>query len=131
MVVAGVRRAVAMLGNNPTAIVVDVSAISARLATLSPVALGITSKRLANIRSDFLAALKASGLISPSAFRKSPLSRSWLELFERHSGRRGELGLARLARAASTQGLPPPGLKRRVVTELVSGASASYPSSTD
>src|SRR5262245_16744366 len=76
--ISAVKRVSAMLGNEPPAIVVDVSAIGARLATVNPVALGITTKRLANIRSDFLAALKASGLIAPTAFRKSPLNPSWL-----------------------------------------------------
>ena len=80
--VSAVQRVAALLGNEPGAITVDVSALGARLATINPVAVGITPKRLTNLRSDFLAALKASGLIPAGAFRKSPLSRAWLELFE-------------------------------------------------
>jgi hypothetical protein len=117
--ISAVRRVAAMLGNEPRAIVVDVSAISTRLATLSPVTQGITPKRLANIRSDFLAALKASRLIAPSAFRKAPLSRSWLELFARHSNRRVEIGLSRLARYASAHGLARQDITDEVIADLI------------
>jgi integrase len=117
--ISAVKRVSAMLENEPSAIVVDVGAIGARLATVNPVALGITTKRLANIRSDFLAALKASGLIAPTAFRKSPLSPSWLEFFEQHSGRRVEIGLSRLARYASAHGLAPKGIKDEVIADLI------------
>ena len=117
--ISAVKRVAAMLGNEPSAIVVDVSAIGARLATVNPVALGITTKRLANIRSDFLAALKASGLIAPSAFRKSPLSGGWLDLFARYSNRRVEIGLSRLARYASAHGLAPKDIKDEVIAELI------------
>ena len=113
------KRVATMLGNEPAAIAPDMSAISARLAAANPVALGITTKRLANIRSDFLAALKASGVISPSAFRKSPLSGPWLELFERHSGRRVQIGLSRLARYASARGLAPKDINDDVIAELI------------
>lgn len=104
---SAVKRVAVLLGNEPAAIAVDISAISARLVAVNPVAVGITPKRLANIRSDFLAALKASGSIPASAFRKSPLSRAWLELFESHSGRRVQIGLSRLARYASARRLEP------------------------
>ena len=61
--VSAVKRIAKLLGDEPAAIALDMAAISARLAAVNPVAVGITTKRLANIRSDFLAAVKASGLM--------------------------------------------------------------------
>ena len=61
--ISAVKRVAILLGNEPAAIALDMAAISARLAAVNPVAVGITTKRLANIRSDFLAAVKASGLM--------------------------------------------------------------------
>jgi integrase len=116
---SAVKRVAALLGNEPAAIAVDISAISARLGAVNPVAVGITPKRLANIRSDFLAALNASALIPASAFRKSPLSRKWLELFQWHSGRRVQIGLSRLARYASARGLEPKDINDGVIHDFI------------
>ena len=117
--VSAVKRVAALLGNEPAALAVEISAISAKLAAVNPVALGITAKRLANIRSDFLAALKASRLISSSAFRKSPLSDSWVELFERHSTPRARIGLSRLARYANGRGLPREAVNDQLVHDFI------------
>src|SRR5262249_39035737 len=54
------KRVAIFLGDELAAIPLDMAAISAQLATINPVALGMTAKRFANIRSDFLAAVKAS-----------------------------------------------------------------------
>ena len=59
---SAVKRVAALLGNEPAAIALDMGAISAGLAAVNPVAAGLTAKRFANIRSDFLAAAKASGV---------------------------------------------------------------------
>jgi integrase len=117
--VSAVNRVSALLGNEPAAIAVDVGAISASLAGISPVGLGMTTKRFANIRSDFLAALKTSGLISPSSLRKSPVSGPWLQLFARRRGRRVEIGLSRLARYASARGLAPKDINDGVIAEFI------------
>ena len=90
-------------------------AISAGLAAINPVAAGLTPKRFANIRSDFLAAVKASGVSPVKAEAKSPLSLDWVDLFERLSGRRAHIGLSRLARYASGQGIAPKGVNDEVI----------------
>jgi hypothetical protein len=72
--VSAVKRVAALLGNEPSAVPLDMAAISAPLAAVNPVAVGITSKRLANIRSDFLAAVKATGLIPVKPGGKPVLS---------------------------------------------------------
>jgi integrase len=82
-------------------------AISAKLATVSPAAAGLTSKTFSNIRSDFIAAVKVSGLKSVPRLARTPLSPAWKKLFKRLSGRRAHLGLSRLARFASANGVEP------------------------
>jgi hypothetical protein len=59
---SSVKRVAFLHGDDPARIPLDLRAISAKLATVSPVAAGLTQKSFANIRSNFLAAVKASGL---------------------------------------------------------------------
>jgi hypothetical protein len=77
------------------AIVLDLLVSSS--SKCQPLALGLKAKRFANIRSDFLAAVKLR--FSTGAIVS--LSPEWAKLFERVSGRRSQLGLSRLARYAS------------------------------
>ena len=117
--VSAVKRVAILLGDEPAAIALDMAAISARLAAVNPVAVGITTKRLANIRSDFLAAVKASGMMPANALGKSPLSAAWTDLFERLSGRRAHIGLSRLARFASARGLAPKDINDEVIGDFI------------
>ena len=102
---SAVRRVANLLGDEPAALPLDIPGISARLRTINPLAAGMTAKRLANIRSDFVAAAKICG-VQPVAGRKS-LSPEWAKLFKRLSGRRTHIGLSRLARYASARGIRP------------------------
>lgn len=113
------KRVAILLGNEPGAIALDMPAISARLAAVNPVAVGITPKRFANIRSDFLAGAKASGMMPLKPQGKSLLSRAWIDLFERLSGRRAHIGLSRLARYASARGIAPKDINDEVMGELM------------
>jgi len=58
---SAVRRVSALIGDTPADILLDLPAIAAKLATISPGAAGMSPKRLSNVRSDFLAAVKESG----------------------------------------------------------------------
>jgi integrase len=119
--VSAVKRVANLLGDEPAAIALDMPAISARLAAVNPVAVGITSKRLSNIRSDFLAAVKAAGLmpVNVKSRGKPVLSPAWVDLFQRLSGRRAHIGLSRLARFASARGLAPKEINDEVVGDLI------------
>jgi integrase len=117
--VCAVKRVAILLRDEPAAIALDMGAISARLAAANPVAVGISTKRLANIRSDFLAAVRAAGLMPAKAVSKSPLSFVWLDLFDRLSGRRAHIGLSRLARFASARGIAPKDINDDVIGELM------------
>ena len=116
---SAVKRVAALLGNEPAAIPLDLGAISAGLAAVNPVAAGLTPKRFANIRSDFLAAVKVSGVSPVTRQAKSPLSADWLDLFERLSGRRAHIGLSRFARYASRRGIAPKDVSDKVVSDFI------------
>jgi hypothetical protein len=104
---SAMTRVASLLGDEPARIPLDLPAISARLATVSPVAAGLTSKSISNIRSNFLAAVKASGLKPIQRPARTPLSPAWQKLFAGLSGRRAHLGLSGLARFASANGIEP------------------------
>ena len=114
---SAVKRVAELIGDEPAAIALDLPAISSRLNTVSPLALGFTTKRFANIRSDFLAAAKLCG-ITPVA-HKGSLSPEWEKLFKRLSGRRTCLGLSRLGRYASLHGIKPPEIDDDVITAFI------------
>jgi integrase len=120
----GVRRVAILLGNEPAAIPLNMEAISAALAKVSPVAHGMTPKRLANVRSDFLAAVKASGLVPAKPLSKSPLSAAWTGLFEQLSGLRPVIGLSRLARYASARGIAPRDIDDEMIEEFIAAVRA-------
>jgi integrase len=104
---SAVMRVASLLGDDPARIPLELPAISAKLATVSPIAAGLTSKTFSNIRSDFIAAVKVSGLKSVPRLARTPLSPVWKKLFTGLSGRRAHLGLSRLARYASAKGIAP------------------------
>jgi integrase len=119
--ISAVKRVAALLGDEPAAIALDLAAISARLAAVNPVAVGLTAKTFANVRSNFLSSVKASGLV-PFRLKsggKPVLSPAWLDLFARLSGRRAHIGLSRLARFASARGLAPKDINDEVINELI------------
>jgi hypothetical protein len=89
------------------------------LGSVNPIAIGMTPKRFANIRSDFVAAVNASGVIPVKNERKAALSPDWLELFTRLSGRRAHFGLSRLGRYASAKGIQPGEINDDIIEGLM------------
>jgi integrase len=104
---SSIKRVALLMGDDPARIPLDLRAISAKLATVSPAAAGLTNKTLSNIRSDFIAAVKASELKPIQRTARTPLSQAWKKLYTGLSGRRAHLGLSRLARYASAKGIAP------------------------
>jgi integrase len=117
---SAVTRVADLLGNVPARIALDLPTISARLAAISPVAAGMTTKRFANVRSDFLAAVKASDLMPIGPWHKGPLALPWHQLFARLSRKRAHLGLSRFARYASARGINPEAVNDATVADFVS-----------
>ena len=104
---SAVMRVASLLGDDPARIPLDMRAIGARLATTNPVAAGLTIKSVANIKSNFLAAVRASGLKPVQRLNRTPLSPAWERLFADLSGKRAHLGLSRLARYACANSIEP------------------------
>jgi integrase len=104
---SAVRRIADLLGDEPAHIALDLPAISSKLASINPVAVGVSIKTLANLRSGFLAAVKLSGLKPVPPRPKAQLSQAWLDLVARLSGKRAHLGLSRFAHYASANDIAP------------------------
>jgi integrase len=117
---SAVRCVARLLGNEPDAIALDLEAISAGLGAISPLAAGLTAKRYANIKSDFLAAVKASGIKPVFVPVKKALSPEWVGLFKRLSGRRVHIGLSRFARHANGKGIAPKGVNDELFAGFIS-----------
>jgi hypothetical protein len=106
-------------GPDPAGIPFDLPAISAKLALVNPVAAGLTAKSFSNIRSNFITAVKASGLKSINRSAGTPLSPEWRRLMRKLSGRRAHLGLSRLARFASAKGIEPAQVDDAVIEAFI------------
>jgi integrase len=114
---SAVARIAELLGQPPHALVLDVPQIAARLAILDCVSSRISPKTVQNLRANFLAAVKAAGFVPPKRLARA-LSRDWLTLLDGQSKRR-RLGLARLARYASTHGIAPASVSGPVIAEMM------------
>jgi integrase len=116
---SAVKRVAELLGNVPAAIPLVMEKVQAGLGAVNPVAIGMTPKRFTNIRSDFVAAVKASGVIPTELNVKAKLSPEWVDLFSRLASRKAHLGLSRLARYASDQGITPEGINDEVIDGFI------------
>jgi hypothetical protein len=103
----------------PAAIPLVMEKIQAGLGAVNPIAVGMTPKRLTNIRSDFVAAVKASGVIPIKLNVKAQFKPEWVDFFSRLAGRKTHLGLSRLARYASAQGIAPEGINDEVINGFI------------
>ena len=104
---SAVTRVAKLLGDAPARIALDLPALSTRLAAVSPITAGLTAKTFSNIRSDFLAAVKASGLKPVPSRGRGALTPGWTALLAQLPKRREGIGLSRLARHASRAGIEP------------------------
>jgi integrase len=117
------RRVAELIGDTPSAILLDMAAIAAKLAGISPPAVGLTPKRLANVRSDFVAAVRESGIQAVQSRSKS-LSAAWIKLFSAVPRRRRDIGLSRLGRYATSRGIEPNSVKDRVIEDFIAATRA-------
>ncbi len=117
---SAVARVAALLGSEPAHLPLELERIAARLAAINPVAVGMTAKTLANVRSDFLAAVRQSDLrpvLASSA--KADLSVAWAALMAQLTAKRHRLGLSRLARYASAAGVAPTEIDDAAIERLI------------
>jgi integrase len=116
---SAVTRVAKLLGDAPARIGLDLPVLGARLAAFSPIAVGLTPKSFSNIRSDFLAAVNASGLKPVRSPGKAALSPAWSALLAKLPKRREGIGLSRLARHASAQGMAPQQINDAVLAGFI------------
>jgi integrase len=112
-------RVAELLGNVPAALPLVMQEIQAGLSAVNPIAVGMTRKRFTNIRSDFVAAVKASGVIPLKADPKGGLSSEWIDWFSRRGERQARIGLSRLAHYASARGIAPGGINDEVISGFI------------
>jgi integrase len=104
---SAVTRVAKLLGAAPGHIPLELPVLSGKLAAINPLAAGLATKTFSNIRSDFLAAISASGLKQLRSPGKGALSPGWARLLAKLPKRRAGIGLSRLARHASREGIEP------------------------
>jgi hypothetical protein len=117
-----------LLAEEPAHIPLDLPAISARLGAVNPVAAGLTPKTVANLRSDLLAAVKASGLKPVERSAKTPLSAAWSNLMAQLSDKRAHIGLSRLACYASVRGIEPAQIDAAAIERYIAERAGNPPS---
>src|SRR5260370_25473237 len=93
---SAVTRVAKLLGAAPGHIPLDLPVLSGKLAAINPLAAGLATKTFSNIRSDFLAAVSASGLNQLRSPGKGALSPGWARLLGKLPKRRAGIGLSRL-----------------------------------
>ena len=116
---SAVVRVASLLNEDPGAIPLNLPVLSARLALVNPAAAGLASKTFSNIRSDFLAAVKASELTFIRRLAKAPLNADWKKFMAPLRVKRGQLGLLRLARYASALGISPQRINATVIENFI------------
>src|SRR4029079_13646560 len=113
---SAISRICAFIGEQPERVALDFTQLRDRLNAINPVAAGISLKRLANIRSDFLAAITASGL-KPARTARQQLPEPWGDLTKVMRQKRRRIGLSRLAHYASANELLP----KHITDEVIDG----------
>ena len=116
---SGVKRVAILLGDDPAHIVLDLPAISSKLAAISPAAVGLSRKSFSNIRSNFMAAVKASRLNPVQRSDKTRMRPAWANLVAGLSHKRDRIGLSRLARHASAADIAPEHINDAVINSFI------------
>ena len=122
---SAVKRVAELLGQEPRAVPLDLPAISTKLASVNPIAVGVSAKTLANLRSGFLTAVKVSGLKRVQHSAKTPLSSAWAGLMAQLSSKRAHLGLSRFARYASAKGIEPKEVNDAAIEDFIEAVRQS------
>ena len=84
-----------------------------------PAAVGLTDKTFANLKSDFLAAVRASGIKSVPRAAKTRLTATWSALMAELSSKRMHLGLLRFAGWCSDKGIEPMQVRDAALADFV------------
>jgi integrase len=116
---SAVSRVAKLLGDDPARITLDLRAIGNKLAAVSPAAVGLSAKSFANIRANFMGAVKTSRLVPAAPAKRSPLSPAWAQLMAKMLDKRSQIGLSRLAHYASSVGVGPDQICDAVIADFL------------
>jgi integrase len=115
---SAISRLCALIGEEPGRVALDLGQLRTRLNAINPIAAGISPKSLANIRSDLIAAITASGLKPIRRVRQS-FTEPWQALRAKLTEERQRIGLSRLAHYGSAEGLEPGDVNDDVIADFM------------
>jgi integrase len=116
---SAVTRVASLLDEDPGRIALNLPVLSAKLAAVNPASTGLTSKTYSNIRSNLLAAVKASELTPVRRLATAQFDADWTKLMAPLRVKRGQVGLSRLARYASALGISPQQINDTVIDNFI------------
>ena len=116
---SSIKRVASLIGDDPARIPLELRSIAAKLARLSPAAFGLTTKSFSNIRSNFLAAVKTSGLKASYRSTRTPFNAGWKRLMGDLTTKRARFGLGRLARFCSANDLEPEAVNDAIIETFI------------
>ena len=102
---SAVSRVAKLLNDDPARITLDLRAIGAKLADVSPAVVGLSQELRQHPRADFMAAIDMSGLVPLVRAKRLPLLPAWAQFMAKLSDKRSQIGLSRLARYAGSIGV--------------------------
>jgi integrase len=121
---SAVNRVASLVGEDPGRIPLHVPELGSKLAMVNPVSVGLSVKTFSNIKSDFLAAVKAAELTPLRHRPKAPLNVDWAKMIAQLSGKRPRVGLSHLARYASALGIAPDKINDAVIEAFIAEVRA-------
>lgn len=104
---SSIRTLARVLGMKPDGIPAHVVFLRGMFDRIHPEQSGISRKRLQNIKSDVLFALRHAGLAGQGRTYMAPLTTQWQRLFDALVDRQFKYGLSRFMRFCSAQGIAP------------------------
>jgi hypothetical protein len=131
---SSINAVAALLHRNPAELPADIAALRERLAPIHPVQAGMSPKRLANIKADVAAALRAVRRIDGTSAPKVQRSPEWAQTIEALQRPWQKHILARFADYCSSTGVTPTDVTDDTLAQfrgsLVDGSLAKSPDKT-
>ncbi len=119
------RKVAKILGRHPVEITVDIAEMREKLETVLPAHYGMTPKRWSTIRSDFVGALRLTGLAEPLATSMAVLTYGWSAFLGQIRSRDHRTSLSRFARFCSLQAVEPSQVENQILEQFAAALSGA------
>lgn len=119
------RRIAKVLGRAPEGIPLDLATLREMLADIQPVRHDMTAKRWSTIRSDFLGALRLTGLAESVRTSKAVLSPKWAAILESTQFNHYRTHLSRFARYCSQENIEPTQVNDQVLEQFATALTTA------